>query len=654
MFAAFSPGSDIKRYYRGRMPRLALVVIMLMPLLYGAMYLWAFWNPFAAADKIPVALVNEDTGAVVEGQKLDAGAQVAAGLIESKQLDLHEVSAAEAADGVAHGKYYFSITLPADFSSAIASPTSDKPRSAPLVFTYNDANNYLATIIGQDAAQQVVNKVSAQVGAQTFDIVLNDVGTVAGKLTTAADGANELAAGLKTANTGAQEIATNLVTAKNGAAELAGGLGELDSALLRATDPLLAAIGNGDQTGLTAAEVNAAADRLARNAGAASNELTTAANQQSQASKGLESVIARLGASSDPAMRGLAEALNPARQFLRTNGLGPDANNQLTQLNSDATLLSQQLGNPNSPLRLGLTLVEDGGLRNDIIAARGAADELKSGSAELSTGLGELSAGADQLAAGTEQLAAGSAELASGLDEGVKAIPSWSSEQKKEIASTLAQPVELQEDYTHEAPTFGTGFAPFFMSLALFVGGIITWMLLTPLQSCPIVQGFSSLRVVLASYAPAFAIGFIQATILYSVVTFAVGLRAEYPISTFLYLLLVVATFMAMIQMFNAVFDVAVGRVVTLAFLMIQLVSAGGIYPVPTTATPFQYIHYVDPMTYTVEGLRQLTVGGIDYRLWLAIGVLSGITVACLLISSWAARRNRQYTMDRLYPPVEV
>ncbi|ASR01133.1 YhgE/Pip domain-containing protein [Gordonia rubripertincta] len=625
MFAAFSPGSDIKRYYRGRMPRLALVVIMLMPLLYGAMYLWAFWNPFAAADKIPVALVNEDTGAVVEGQKLDAGSQVAAGLIESKQLDLHEVSAAEAADGVAHGKYYFSITLPADFSKAIASPTSDKPRSAPLVFTYNDANNYLATIIGQDAAQQVVNKVSAQVGAQTFEIVLNEVGDLTPKLTEAADGANELAAGLKTADSGAQELAS--------------GLGQLDSALIKATDPLLNALG-ADQTGLSAAEVNAAADRLARNAGAASNELTTAANQQSQASKGLDSVIAQLSSSPDPTMRSLANALSPAQQFLRTSGLGPEANNQLTQLNNDANLLSQQLGNPNSPLRLGLTLVENGGLRNDILVARGAANELKSGSAELSSGLGELSAGAD--------------ELASGLEEGVKAIPSWTNQEKTEIAKTLAQPVELQEDYTHEAPTFGTGFAPFFMSLALFVGGIITWMLLTPLQSRPIVQGFSSLRVVLASYTPAFAIGFIQATVLYTVVTFAVGLRAEYPIATFLYLLLVVATFMAMIQMFNAVFDVAVGRVVTLAFLMVQLVSAGGIYPVPTTATPFQYIHYVDPMTYTVEGLRQLTVGGIDYRLWLAIGVLSGITLGCLAISSWAARRNRQYTMDRLYPPVEV
>lgn len=653
MFAAFSPGSDIKRYYRGTMPRLALVVIMLMPLLYGAMYLWAFWNPFAAADKIPVALVNEDRGAVVMGEKLNAGEQVAKGLIESKQLDLHEVSPAEAADGVAHGKYYFSITLPEDFSEAIASPTSDSPKSAQLVFTYNDANNYLATIIGQDAAQQVVNKVSAQVGTQTFDIVLNEVGGVTGKLTQAADGANELASGLKTANTGADEIATNMVTAKNGADQLASGLGELDSALIKATDPLLNALG-ADQTGLSAAEVNAAADRLARNAGAASKELSAAANQQSHASQALDNVVSQLSASSDPTVRGLANALAPAQQFLRTSGLGPDANNQLSQLNTDATVLSQQLGNPNSPLRLGLSLAENGGLRNDIMAARGAANELASGSAELATGLGELSAGADQLASGMKELASGSQELASGLDEGVKAIPAWTKQQKEEIAATLADPVELKQAYTHEAPTFGTGFAPFFMSLALFVGGIITWMLLTPLQSRPIVQGFSSMRVVLASYAPAFTIGFAQAAILYSVVTFAVGLRAVHPIATFLFLLLVVATFMAMIQMFNAVFGIAVGRVVTLAFLMVQLVSAGGIYPVPTTAKPFQYIHYVDPMTYTVEGLRQLTVGGIDYRLWLAIGVLAGITIVCLLISAWAARRNRQYTMDRLYPPVEV
>jgi putative membrane protein len=87
---------------------------------------------------------------------------------------------------------------------------------------------------------------------------------------------------------------------------------------------------------------------------------------------------------------------------------------------------------------------------------------------------------------------------------------------------------------------------------------------------------------------------------------------------------------------------------------MLQLVSAGGIYPVETTAKPFQVIHPFDPMTYAVNGLRQLTVGGIDSRLWIAIGVLLGISVASIAASAWAARRNRQYTMEQLHPPIAV
>ncbi|MDT5151888.1 MAG: putative rane protein [Mycobacterium sp.] len=51
----------------------------------------------------------------------------------------------------------------------------------------------------------------------------------------------------------------------------------------------------------------------------------------------------------------------------------------------------------------------------------------------------------------------------------------------------------------------------------------------------------------------------------------------------------------------------------------------GGIYPVETTAKPFQIIHPFDPMTYAVNGLRELTVGGIESRLWVAIAVLCGV-----------------------------
>ncbi|MDF3282433.1 YhgE/Pip domain-containing protein [Gordonia sp. N1V] len=653
MLAAFSPGSDFKRYYRGRMPRLALIVIILMPLMYGALYLWAFWNPFDAVNKIPVALVNSDQGATVQGQPLKAGDQVVQGLVDSKQLDLHEVSAQEAADGVAGGKYYFSITLPEDFSEAVSSPASGNARSAQLVFTYNDATNYLATVMGQDAAEQVVNQVGAQVGAQTFDIVLQDVTKLMPKLAQVQSGVNQLNTGMKQANTGAHELSTNLVTAKDGAGQLAAGLGELNSTVDSATTPILNAL-NGS-SGLSPAELSATATRLAANTGAVTTQLNAAAQTQSQAYNALGAVIGQLRTSSDPNVRALAGSLAPVQDFLGNQGLGPTASNQLTQVRGDANLLSAQLSDPNSPLRAVMGLLQSGTLASDIQAARSAAGELSSGADQLSSGLVQLSDGANQLASGTTQLTAGTQQLATGVDEGIKAVPQWSQAQKDALAKTLGQPVALKETTLNEASTFGTGFTPFFFGLALFVGSIIAWMLFKPLQARPIAQGLNSFRVVLASYAPTFFVGFLQAAILYLVVVFAVGLRPSHPWATFGFMLLMVAMFLAMIQMFNALFGLAVGRVVTLAFLMVMLTSAGGIYPVPTTTKPFQYIHWVDPMTYTVTGLRQLTVAeNVDYRFWGSLAVILVLTAVFLAVSTLAARRNRQYTMDRLYPPVEV
>jgi putative membrane protein len=159
--------------------------------------------------------------------------------------------------------------------------------------------------------------------------------------------------------------------------------------------------------------------------------------------------------------------------------------------------------------------------------------------------------------------------------------------------------------------------------------------------------------VVLASYWAALLVAVCQVLVMYVVVHFGVGLDAKHPIGTVAFLSLIAATFVALIQAFNAVFGVAVGRVIALAFLMLQLVSSGGIYPVETTAMPFQILHRFDPMTYAVNGLRELTVGGIDSRLWIAIAVLLAVLCASLGARA-AARRNRQFTMYRLDPPIRV
>ncbi|KJF23769.1 YhgE/Pip domain-containing protein [Rhodococcus sp. AD45-ID] len=670
MLAGMSLGTELKRFSRGVMPRIALVTIILMPLLYGAMYLWAFWNPFGEVNKVPVALVNIDRGAMVQGKELNAGDQVSQALLDSGELDLHLVSPAEAAQGVSDGTYYFSLTLPENFSEAVASPTSDNPRKAQLQFAFNDVNNYLATIIGQNAAQQILNQVGATIGAQSVETVLLGLTDAGAGLKQAADGAQQLSAGMTTANDGAAQLASgsktladNMVTARDGAATLADGTAQLSAGIDTATGGILALTDGLGQLDVGAGQLGNGATELSGGVTQVVDTLDVLGDTQAQATQLVGQAVAALRLNPDPVSQQIANALAPAQDILRTQGFGESTMGQLAELKSGAQQLAYQLGDPSSTFRAGLSAAVGGGgeLRSGLVQLRDGGQQVNAGAQTLSSGLVqltdgsiELSDGAAQLAEGTPKLQAGASELATKLTEGSGQVPSWTDEQRTAAAQTLSSPVELQETYKNRAATFGTGFAPFFLPLALFVGGIITWMLLKPLQNRPIANGLGALRVVLASYWPALLIGVCQVIVMYVVVHFGVGLHATHVAGTVGFLILITATYMALIQAFNAIFGVSVGRVVTLAFLMLQLVSAGGIYPVETTAKPFQIIHPFDPMTYAVNGLRQLTVGGIDSRLWVSIAVLSGVLIASLTASSLAARRNRQWTMDRLHPPIEV
>lgn len=663
-----SLGTDLKRFSRGTMPRIALVTVILMPLLYGAMYLWAFWNPFGEVNKVPVALVNEDQGTVAQGQELKAGDEVADALVDSGQLQLHRVSAAEAADGVASGKYYFSITLPSDFSANISSPSGSSPQQAKIRFTFNDANNYLGSIIGQNAAREVLNQINAKIGERTVGTVLTGLTDAGAGLVKAADGAQQLADGTTAANdgahrlaTGADALTTGLVTARDGSAQLAAGTRQLSTAVDTATDPLLTVLDRVSGLGLDPNEVGMAAQRLSGAVRSTTDRIAALNIDQAQAAAIVDQAVGILRNSPDPTVRDTGEFLAGAQRLLKSRGIDPTTDDGLIRLRDNAAQLETELGDPNSKLRTFITKALNGGLRADVVRLRDGAHQLNTGAQQLNSGLvqltngsRQLSNGADELANGTEQLQGGSQQLATALREGSTQVPSWTPQQRTEVARTLAAPVALDIQTHNPAATFGTGFAPFFLPLALFIGALIIWMLLTPLQARPVVNGLGALRVVLASYWPALLIVACQVAVMYVVVHFGVGLQAKYPLATVAFLVLVGAAFLALIQAFNALFGVSVGRVVTLAFLMLQLVSAGGIYPVETTAKPFQILHPVDPMTYAVNGLRQLIVGGIDSRLWIAIAVLVGLLAVSLAASSWAARRNRQYTMDRLHPPIEV
>ena len=343
MLAGMSLGTDLKRYSRGVLPRVALITIILLPLLYGAMYLWAFWNPFAAVDRVPVALVNEDRGALAQGQELRAGDEVAGALLKSGQLDLHLVSAEAAAKAVADGTYYFSITLPEDFSEAIASSATPNPRQAQIQFDYNDANNYLASVIGQNAAREVLNQVGARVGEQVVGKVLIGLTDAGEGIKKAADGADRLSAGLTAANDGAHQLssgadtlAAGLVTARNGSAALAAGADQLSSGIGVATGPLIDALDRVQRLNLNPDDVAALAARISSGVATASDRIAELNVDHQLAAGIVDQVVGGLQANADPSARGLGEVLEGAQKLLNSQGLDPTTDDGLVRLRDGA------------------------------------------------------------------------------------------------------------------------------------------------------------------------------------------------------------------------------------------------------------------------------------------------------------------------------
>jgi YhgE/Pip-like protein len=104
---------EIKRFHKP-LQLLALAFIVLVPLLYGGLYLWSNWDPYGRFSQIPVAVVNDDQPVTVNNQKVNAGQLFVDELKADKIFDWHFVSDEQARQGLNNTDYYFAISIPRD------------------------------------------------------------------------------------------------------------------------------------------------------------------------------------------------------------------------------------------------------------------------------------------------------------------------------------------------------------------------------------------------------------------------------------------------------------------------------------------------------------------------------------------------------------
>ncbi|MEU9448247.1 YhgE/Pip domain-containing protein [Streptomyces sp. NPDC048277] len=685
---------ELRRFGRGKLPRAALVALLVLPLLYGALYLWSFWDPYGRLDRIPVALVNDDKGATANGRKIAAGDDIVSGLRDSDTFDWHEVSAAEARQGVENGTYYLSLTMPADFSERIASSAGASPETGALQVRTNDANNYIVGQISRTVFNEVRSAASTKASRSFLDRIFISFSGIHGQTVKAAEGADTLTGGIGKAERGSKDLADGLKDAKTGSGKLAKGITKLDAGAGRLEDgsrqvadgtqaladrvdgvydkvgPYLAK--NEKTIGDTARLVADSARTVRDNLGVLVKTAPAAAKTAHAAAGTLDEVYAaRCSANllADPVCPDLKKARDAADDVA---SVADDLNTLIADQNGDLKTLDGNLGT----LQTQAQALADRAphLSEDVADAVKKIDELNDGAAEvaagakklhtglgtattgatgLDTGLGKLKTGAYDLNGGMYKLVDGSGKLAGGLHDGAAKIPDYDKQDREQRTGVMADPVQLASQDLHKAPNYGTGFAPYFIPLSLWVGAMVAYMLIQPLNRRALAAGSAAWRIALAGWLPVVAVGVLQTAALMAVLHWAIGLQMVRAAGTVGFLFLVAACFAAIVQWLNARFGAA-GRILVLALLMLQLTSAGGTYPVQTSPGFFNAIHPFLPMSYVVAALRRLITGGGLGPVWQACGVLVAFTAGALALTALSARRRQVWTLDRLHPELSL
>jgi putative membrane protein len=662
----------------GLLPKLTILALIMVPLLYGAVYLYANWDPYGNLDRIDAALVVEDRGATTkDGSELQAGKKVADNLVDGHVFNWKQVANAEEADaGVKTGEYAFALRIPEDFSANLASPGSfDAANQAMLHVTTNDANNYLLSTIVDKLTTAVHSTVAKEVGEETANQLLTGFGTIHASIVKAADGAGELADGVgklregaATLHSGTTELATGAdqlvdgqTRLRDGANQLSTGAGQLSSGLTELKNKTATLPADSQKLADGAAQVAAGNAQL-------NAKVQDAVGQLDAAGKGLRSRVVESNAKLVSAGVLTQEQADKVLAEFDAAAASDPVSAAKSRVANDAAKI-QQLSDGSAAVSAGAAKLAAAtpSLTDAIAKASAGADQLSTGASTLASGqqaalegATKLDGGAHQLNDGAGQLATGSMTasdgahtLASELSKGAGDIPNPDDEQKSNVSKVIADPVAVDNVSQAKAGSYGAGLAPFFLTLALWIGVFMLVQAMRPITQRALASNAPSWKIAVGGWLPFFVVSVLQATILTLVVNLGLGLNPAHPVGTWLFMLAAAMAFSSIIQGIVAFLGTP-GKFVVLILLVLQLVSSGGTFPWQTTPMPLHVVHEVLPMGYVVTGMRHLIYGGELTMIWPTVLGLLGYTVLGAVLSTLAVRKHKTWTLKTLKPEIAV
>lgn len=268
---------------------------------------------------------------------------------------------------------------------------------------------------------------------------------------------------------------------------------------------------------------------------------------------------------------------------------------------------------------------------------------LMNGSKKLTSGAGLMNQGASRLTNGSKTLGSGIADAKGGTKTLHDALSTGAKKSQIDFTDLttdmMSAPLDVEHIEISKVENNGHAMAPYMMSVALYVSALAFTLMY------PIREGIKGVKNGLKYWAS-------KATVMYSISTLCAimmvsslvyfnGFEPEHLLLTYLFAILVSATFMSLVMLLSLTTGY-IGEFLLLIFMIINLGGSAGTYPLDTSSSFYKMIHPFVPYTYSVDGFRKtisITSPSLNKEIWIFVAI---IIVCSILTIAYYQYKNKE------------
>ena len=660
--------NDIREIFRKVRTWIVIIGLILLPSMYAWPNILSAWDPYGHTNNIKVAVVTEDSGAEVSGQKVNLGENLVEGLKNNKNLDWQFVkNKQEAEDGVKIGDYYASIVIPKNFSEDLTSVSRGVPKKATIEYTVNEKINAISPKITNSGASAIANNIS-----KSFVEIAN--GVIFEKLHEAGIKFEQNLPSIEKMKEEIFKLNDNFSNYENVVSELIGKT-EQGQKILNTIQQTLPDIDRfatnsimlADKADITINNIQSFNEKLlplisnhlkvvedvSGEANSLAQKIQSKPDNVEETKEKLKLLNTRLEAGEERlrVVKNIFEYLNELsgenilqNQLNKINTLENDltkvkeVNNKIytnidnydeiadslkndfadvtKRINEISTNMDNRLNDDIAPLVAKVLTKADININEISKLIIGAQNELPEVEAKISSTEVKIQRAHAKLLAIQKELPEAKEKIKKLTEEIKKAEAGTNTNMLfnllkvdyKQQAEFFANPVQLSENKLYHIKNYGSAMTPFYTVLSIWVGALLMSSLLTTKVEDE--EGkYKPCEKYFGRWILFLVISLFQTLVITLGDMYILGTQAVSPYRFVFYGLLISALFSSIIYTIVHLLG-NVGKAICIILLVLQLGSSGGTFPIQMTSSFFQTLYPKVPFTYSIGLLRE-AVGGV-------------------------------------------